>query len=71
MCDGKLRGEQKLPSAIKRISEKEQKVRLSTHHNAVEGRFNEIDFNLDTRLRLVGSLTLQRCYFWEQRLEYP
>jgi len=65
MCNGRLRGEQYLLSAIKQISEKATKVRLSTHHNVVEGRFDAADFNLDTRLRSVGSLTLQRRYFCE------
>jgi hypothetical protein len=65
MCDGRLRGEQYLLSAIKQISEKATKVLLSTHYNVVEGRFNAVDFNLNTRHRSVGSLTLERRYFCE------
>ena len=58
MCDGNLRGEQYLLSAIQQISKKAHKLRLPTHHNMMEGRYNAVDFNLDTRLRSVGSLTL-------------
>jgi hypothetical protein len=65
ICDGRLRGEQNVYRSIEQISEKAKKVCLSTRHNVVEGRFNAVDFNLDTRLRSVGSLTLQRRYFWE------
>ena len=65
ICDGRLRGEPYLYCAIKQISEKANKVCLSTRHNLVEGRFNVVDFNFDIRLRSVGNLTLQPRYFWE------